>query len=91
MLVIEIIAFIVLLSVRVVSSDKNIVREERACQLENEEYIYGIEYYEDNNRIISAGGDSYISDAVAAEKYDDAKKLITTIKEYFGNNNGSCE
>lgn len=90
MLIIDVIAFI-LFSVRVTSSNKTTVKEELTCTLRDEEYIYGIEYYEDNYEIISAGGDSYISDVVDAEKYNDAEQLITKIKAYFENNNGSCE
>jgi len=90
MLIIDVIAFI-LFSVRVTSSNKTTVKEELICTLKDDEYIYGVEYYEDNSKIISAGGDSYISDVVDAEKYDDAKELISNIKMHFEKNNGSCD
>lgn len=60
------------------------------CSLNGEEYLYGITY-DDQYRIITAGGNSWIADHVQTEQYSDANILIAQIEEYFVIRGGTCE
>lgn len=87
MFIIDIIALIIFSTMRLT---KTTTETQLSCTLNEQEYSYSIEYDEDNN-IITAGGDEYIVDNVNTEKYSDAQKLITAIENYFTNNGGTCE
>lgn len=63
---------------------------EVVCTLDGEEYSYGIEY-DEQYRIISAGGDAFIADHVQTENYDDANMLIAQIEDYFTDRGGTCK
>lgn len=60
------------------------------CVLDDEEYIYEI-IYDEQYRIIEAGGDAWIADHVQTEQYDDANILIAQIEDYFTGRGGSCK
>lgn len=60
------------------------------CVLDDEEYIYEI-IYDEQYRIIEAGGDEWITDHVQTEQYDDANILIAQIEDYFTGRGGSCK
>lgn len=60
------------------------------CTMENEEYVYEITY-DEQYRIIVAGGDEFIADHVQTEKYSDANILIAQIEDYFWEHGGTCE
>ena len=60
------------------------------CTLNGEGYIYEITY-DDQYRIITAGGDSWIADYVQTEQYDDANILMAQIEDYFIVHGGTCE
>lgn len=63
---------------------------ELLCTLDGQEYIYEITY-DDQYRIISAGGDAFIADHVQTENYDDANVLVAQIEDYFMERGGTCE
>lgn len=60
------------------------------CTLDGEEYVYGISY-DDQYRIVSAGGDAFIADHVQTERYEDANMLIAQIEDYFTDRGGTCK
>lgn len=59
------------------------------CHLDNEEYLYEIEYNK-NYQIINGGGDAWISNHTDVENYDDANKAVAHIEDYFNDHKGSC-
>ncbi|MBR3693139.1 MAG: helix-turn-helix transcriptional regulator [Erysipelotrichales bacterium] len=59
------------------------------CTLEEETYTYTVSY-DDQYRILSAGGNQFIADHVQVEKYNDANVLFAQIEDYFIFRNGSC-
>lgn len=60
------------------------------CTLEDNKYFYNVSYGEDY-RILTIDGDDYILENVDTEDSTNAKENIELVKEYFKNNNGSCE
>ena len=60
------------------------------CTLDGEEYRYGITY-DDQYRIVSAGGDAWIADHVQTEQYSDANILMAQIEDYFIDRGGTFE
>lgn len=60
------------------------------CTLNGEGYLYEITY-DDQYKIITAGGDSWIADHVKTEHYDDANILMAQIEDYFIARGGTCE
>lgn len=56
----------------------------------DEEYIYVITY-DEQYRIIEAGGDAFIGDHVQTEQYSDANVLMAQIEDYFWERGGTCE
>lgn len=63
---------------------------ELTCTLEGEEYGYSITY-DEQYRVVEAGGDEWIADHVQTEQYDDANVLIAQIEDYFNDRGGSVE
>lgn len=63
---------------------------ELTCTLEGEEYGYSITY-DEQYRVVEAGGDEWIADHVQTEQYDDANVLIARIEDYFNDRGGSVE
>lgn len=59
------------------------------CSLNNEKYLYEIQYNK-NHQVIYAGGDSFIADHTDVEKYDDANKAKAHIEDSFKERNGLC-
>lgn len=60
------------------------------CSLDNNEYVYLIEYNKDF-QIINAGGDAFIGNHTDVEMIGDANKAIAHIEDYFKNYRGTCE
>lgn len=60
------------------------------CTLDGEEYLYQITY-DDQYKIIAAGGDQWVADHVQTEQYDDANILMAQIEDYFAIRGGTCE
>ena len=60
------------------------------CNLHDETYSYGFEYYETTGEIKSAGGDGYLINITEADKYGDAYKALDMIDAYVKNNGGTC-
>lgn len=70
--------------------DNTIVgKYEIKCTLDNENYVYEVEY-NTNYQIINAGGDAFISNHIDVERVDDANKAIARIEDYFKDHNGTC-
>lgn len=89
LLVIDIVAFILFNFSR--KSDREIVGTyNMTCTLDNETYLYGIEYNK-NYQTINSGGDSFIADHIEIEKYDNAREMKAHIEDYFKDHNGFCE
>lgn len=61
-----------------------------SCKLNNEEYLYEVEYNK-NYQVINAGGDAFIPNHIDVEKYEDINQIIAHIEDYFSEHNGSCE
>ena len=60
------------------------------CNLHDETYSYGFEYYETTGEIKSAGGDGYLINITEANKYGDAYQALDMIDAYVKNNGGTC-
>ena len=63
---------------------------EMKCTLDGEEYHYGVSF-DDQYRIISAGGDAWIANHVQTEQYGDANVLMAQIEDYFTVRGGTFE
>lgn len=60
------------------------------CALDGEEYIYEVTF-DEQNRVVSAGGDAWIADHVQTEQYSDANILMAQIEDYFLDRGGTFE
>ncbi len=60
------------------------------CELHDQKYVYGFEFYEENGLIKNAGGDGYLSNVINIGKYDDAYQALDVIDFFVKNNGGSC-
>lgn len=60
------------------------------CTLDGEEYLYEVTY-NDQYRILSAGGDAWIANHVQVEQYNDANVLIAQIEDYFMMRDGTVK
>ena len=60
------------------------------CNLHDETYSYGFEFYETTGEIKSAGGDGYLANITEVDKYGDAYKALDMIDAYVKNNGGTC-
>lgn len=72
------------------TSTESTTTVELYCSLDGEEYLYEITY-DDQYRIISAGGDEWIADHVQTEQYSDANILMAQIEDYFTDRGGTFE
>ena len=90
-LFITIIILIVTYGITHISSKDNKIsgKFSLVCNLDNEEYLYEIEYNK-NYQIINGGGDAWISNHTDVEIYDDANKAVAHIEDYFNDHKGSC-
>lgn len=71
-------------------NDRNIYgKDVITCYLDNEEYVYEIEYNK-NYEVINTGGDAFIANHVDTTKYDDVNQLMAHIEDYFSEHNGKC-
>ena len=59
------------------------------CNLENNEYLYEVQYNKDF-QIINGGGDGYIANHTNIEQYDDANKARAHVEDWFKEHNGLC-
>lgn len=93
-----IIAFVLLMVLLIIifSIDNDRMRDntivgkyEIKCTLDNEDYVYSVEYNK-NYQIINAGGDAFVSNHTDVERVDDANKAIARIEDYFKDHNGTC-
>lgn len=93
-----IIAFVLLMVFLIIifSIDNDRMRDNRIvgkyeikCTLDNEDYVYEVEY-NTNYQIINAGGDAFISNHTDVERVDYANKAIARIEDYFKDHNGTC-
>lgn len=72
------------------TKDKEIVgKYSFTCTLDNEKYIYSVQYNKDY-QIIYAGGDSYIANHTDIEKYGDANIAKAHVEDWFKEHNGLC-
>ena len=72
-----------------ISTEETYTAEIR-CTLDGEEYLYEVTY-DDQYRILSAGGDAWIANHVQVEQYDNANVLIAQIEDYFMMRDGSVK
>ena len=73
------------------SGDRDVIGEYTiTCRLDDEEYLYGVEFNK-NYQAINIGGDAFISNHVDLIKYDDANQIIAHIEDYFNEHDGTCE
>lgn len=63
---------------------------EMYCYLDGEEYYYEV-LFDENFRIGSAGGDSWVASHVMTEQYSDANVLMAQVEDYFTERGGSVE
>ena len=67
------------------------IEESIHCKLYGEEHSYSLLYEELTGNIIGGGGDSYFSDILDLNKYDDAHQTFNVINDYVKKNGGSCD
>lgn len=85
-----IVFLIVFFSVRPYHKDNTVTGKiSVTCNLDNEEYLYEVEYNK-NYQIINAGGDAWIMNHVDLDHYEDANQIVAHIEDYFKDHNGSC-
>ena len=73
------------------SGDRDVIGEYTiTCKLDDEEYLYGVEFNK-NYQAINIGGDAFISNHIDLIKYDDANQIIAHIEDYFNEHDGTCE
>ena len=61
------------------------------CNLHDETYGYGFNYYETTGEIKEAGGDGYLANVTGIGKYSDAYEALDIIDAYVKNNGGTCK
>ena len=70
--------------------DRKIIGKSKIeCTLDNENYVYEIEYNK-NYQVINTGGDAFIANHIDILKYDDVNVMLAHIEDYFNDHNGSC-
>lgn len=72
-----------------IRSKKVVGSYELTCNLDNEEYLYEVEYNE-NYQVLTTGGDAFISNHIDIIKYEDANQVVAHIEDYFKDHNGIC-
>lgn len=60
------------------------------CNLYNNTYNYGFNYFEKTGEIKEAGGDSYLANITDIHKYSDVYQALDIIDSYTKNNGGIC-
>lgn len=58
--------------------------------MDGQDYSYQVTY-DEQGRILSAGGDAFLGDQVRAEDYDNAFELIEKLEEYVSEHGGTSE
>ncbi|MCD7920264.1 MAG: helix-turn-helix domain-containing protein [Clostridiales bacterium] len=64
------------------SVPESLTTVELLCTLDGEEYGYTITY-DQNYRVVEAGGDAWLFDHVGMDEYSDANRQIALIEDYF--------
>ena len=90
-----ILIFIILCITKIIiknSVDKGREIEETIhCNIYGEEHSFSINYYELTGQPFALGGDSYFSDILDLDKYNDAHQIFNIINDYVKKNGGTCE
>ena len=73
-----------------VEVDTTIVTESIYCKLYGEEHGYTIEYYQNNDIIVSMYGDNYFMNILDLGKYEYAHQIFNVINDYVKKNSGEC-
>ncbi len=60
------------------------------CKLYGESHSLSVTYQELTGKIIAAGGDTYFTDILDLDKYDDAHQILNIINDYVKKNGGTC-
>lgn len=68
----------------------NLIDETIICKLYGESHSFGIKYYELTGEPKELGGDSYFSDILDLDKYNDAHQIFNVINDYVKKNGGTC-
>lgn len=58
--------------------------------LDGEDYYYEVEY-DEQHRILTAGGDEWLVDHVQTEQYDDVNELMEQLEDYFCDRGGEYQ
>ena len=66
------------------------IEESIHCELYGEEHGFSITYQEYTGVPIALGGDTYFSDILDLDKYNDAHQIFNVINDYVKKNGGSC-
>ena len=61
------------------------------CKLYGEEHALGITYHELTGEAFALGGDTYFTDILELDKYDDANQILNIINDYVKKNGGTCK
>ena len=72
-----------------IRSKKVVGSYELTCSLDNEEYLYEVEYNE-NYQVLTTGGDAFISNHIDIMNYEDANQVVAHIEDYFKEHDGTC-
>lgn len=60
------------------------------CSLDDETYLYEVEY-DENFYPLVRGGDDFIDNHMELDNYDDANQIVAHIEDYFKEHNGTCD
>lgn len=84
------VAGIALYGARIDADNGELSHVDMICELNGETYEYGVTF-DEQYRVIEAGGNAWISDHVQTEQYGDANVLMAQIEDYFTDRGGSVE
>lgn len=59
------------------------------CSIDDEKYLYEVEY-NDDYQVINSGGDAFVANHIDITNYEDANQVVAHIEDYFGDHNGNC-
>lgn len=77
----------------VIDNSKNqgiLIDETIICNLYGEDHSFHIWYYELTGKTKELGGDSYFSDILNLDKYNNAHQIFNIINDYVKKNSGTC-
>lgn len=67
------------------------IEETIHCRLYGEEHSFSITYHELTGEAFALGGDTYFSNILDLDKYDDAHQIFDVVNDYVKKNGGTCE